>query len=620
MTNRTWRVLCGVTAAVALLCVVECSAAPGDADELAAMEAVANQGRESFFKQDYRAAAQRIEPLAEKLNANKPLYECELASIALLSGDTEKARGHLREAILLLEGFFDEAAEKSAASTWGNEIEKVYKGDPYERALLYAFYGMTLLERGEPDNALAAFKRALLMSGDMTVKSNFGFVQLLAAKCHNLLGELEMRDRMLMDVRMSITLFLNHYKTDDLKTTGGSVNRLNTKVEVRQDGFSRAAQAEYDAIGRHGGTPSQWVAAYTSWGHTASLLKGKASDDVIDWLQPCLPKDKGLGFNTMVVVWNGRGPSMERADFYNEKRVLAKGKANTRLGYSAEALGGSYDNWPWLGNITHLAKQPNWSGINQIRTLKSLDKFSADIKTSLLGTSSSTRDRMTIEADIRGWRCLPHELVFIPLTLPTGKHEVIVTGWEGNFRSVEKTITVDRKPGAAVTFAHITLPEDGDPLKKLQAQPMRKTRDEPEHPAENADWISAATVMVLVDRSQGHAERFANALKSALQKCGCAVVEMPMHESDWLSAAVRENAVLVIPTRQEEQADVVVQQVAVVGAGDDATVARATTLHVWARKEPSQNLTNAALMETLVENLMRAPEFRVALNNTGVTQ
>ena len=468
--------------------------------QLKAMEVTANQGRQQFFKQDYSAAEQCIKPLTTELHASKPLYECELTSIALLAGNEEQAEAHIREAVRLLEQFFDAQGERSAAGIWGNEGKKIYKGDPYERALLYAFYGMFLLERGEVDNALAAFKRALLMDGDtqnQQYQSDFGLIQVLAAKCHDLLGEADLRDVMLAEAFVSVSAVLDYQESSVPKAS--DVSRPNR--------LSHIIQQEYDAFGRAGGAPSPWISALASWGGMERVKQlGGASPEALVWLEQHLPADKGLGFNTLLVGWDGYGPSMVRTGEYGEKRIIVKGeKTDRRLAYSAKINDAYIDGWPWLGNVTYQAVTQGGRKMDNILERQAMIKGTFDKAGNIMiaggaagvgvanALASSGNEwlqyvgyaflalglivkgvqyAMTTEADVRCWQCLPHELNIMPLTLPDGQMDLSLMAWIANYPVTGKTITVQRKPGAAVTLAHVALPNNGDPLEKHQGRAL----------------------------------------------------------------------------------------------------------------------------------------------------
>ncbi len=467
--------------------------------DLKALEETANQGRKQFFNQDYATAGRHIEPLSAELHVNKPLYECELASIAMMAGDTDRAEAHIKEAIGLLEGLHDAGGEKAAASIWGSENKKVYKGDPYERALLYTFYGTFLLNRGETDNALAAFRRALLMDGDTQqgqYQSDFGLIQFLAAKCYDLRGEPGPRDAMLLAAFDSAMAVLTAHET----------------ASKRPDRFLHAIEEEFAVFGAAGEPPSPWISALASWGGIEKIrsMGGGVSEEALAWLEQNLPADKGLGFNTLLVGWDGFGPSMARTGEYGEKRIIITGaKKDTRQAFSVSAGGGkAIDGWPWLGNVTFQASTRGGREMDNIlarqAALKAgLDKSGnlmlagglggAAVASSFINNNSNAGGVVTLvflgiavvgmtvklvqraitpEADTRCWQCLPHELVVVPVTLPDGLSELSVNTWIASYPTAQKTISIERKPEAPITVAHLSLPHADDPLAKLPSRAL----------------------------------------------------------------------------------------------------------------------------------------------------
>ena len=164
--------------------------------QLAAMEDQANAARQCVWAGHCHEAIATFENLVREQHVSQPLYQMELAVACLAAGEDEKAFRALRAAQVSVEWLFDEASEKKAASLWGGESEKVYKGEAHERCSLFFLLGLMMLERGETDNALACFKSALLQDSDVEkdqYKSDYGLLHLMAAKCYELRDESEQR-------------------------------------------------------------------------------------------------------------------------------------------------------------------------------------------------------------------------------------------------------------------------------------------------------------------------------------------------------------------------------------------------------------------------------------------
>jgi tetratricopeptide (TPR) repeat protein len=453
------------------------------AKELAALEQTVELGREKFFKADFDRARGIIASCATEQHVNQPLYKCELASVDLLGGNKEAAEAELKEAVRLLEVFYDQAGEKRAASLWGHESGKVYKGDPYERATLYTLYGMALLEKGEVDNALASFKRALLMDGDTEksqYQSDFGLVLFLAAKCHDLRGEAEQRDAML---RMACEAYLSQPGV--------------------ADGFARAVRRDHElarlAQGGQARPPSPLLTTLCAWGGVDALAQRfDFSKEIKAWLAASVPADKGMGFNTLVVGWDGRGPFMSRAGEYGEKRIIHAGYkiGDFRQAYACcvKPTGAFEDGYPWLGNVSYQAATRGGRKMDNVLENKAAFKGTANTagNAMVIGgaagmaafSNNSSSDPYTslvfagimlggfifkgfsymtkAEADIRCWQCLPDEFFVTPLTLPEGETEIAMSCWVFSAPIAARTVKVARRAGAPVTFVHLPTPRMAD--------------------------------------------------------------------------------------------------------------------------------------------------------------
>ncbi len=94
---------------------------------------------------------------------NFVLERMESASMAMKTGRTGQAALELDQAISSIESVFgyDEAARK-ARSLWYEEGSKVFKGEPYERAMAFYYRGLIFLKTGDLENARACFKNGMM--------------------------------------------------------------------------------------------------------------------------------------------------------------------------------------------------------------------------------------------------------------------------------------------------------------------------------------------------------------------------------------------------------------------------------------------------------------------------
>ncbi|MCP4643631.1 MAG: hypothetical protein GY851_24495, partial [bacterium] len=93
--------------------------------------------------------------------------DLRIASMALDQGDHALARKILIEVTSLMAANLDAnkqigQANRSAASTFGEEREKYFIGDPYEQLFAYLYLGMLDIQAGDYTNAGAMFRSASL--------------------------------------------------------------------------------------------------------------------------------------------------------------------------------------------------------------------------------------------------------------------------------------------------------------------------------------------------------------------------------------------------------------------------------------------------------------------------
>jgi tetratricopeptide (TPR) repeat protein len=92
-------------------------------------------------------------------DASQALFLCEYGSILLAKGDYPEARRILLQAANIMESFGGTEG-REVASVVGEEGHKIWKGEPYERAMNAYYLGLLAYMAGDLDNALAGFKNA----------------------------------------------------------------------------------------------------------------------------------------------------------------------------------------------------------------------------------------------------------------------------------------------------------------------------------------------------------------------------------------------------------------------------------------------------------------------------
>lgn len=461
-------------------------AAGAEHDYAREFEAKSAAPRSAFYSGNYaESAAQFFELSKMKKNGNQPIYCCELISASLLAGDKDLAFKATQRAVKLLEGFWDQKKEKQAASFWGKEADKVYKGDPYERSMLYFLYGVQLLERGDVENAAAAFRRSLLMDGDtekQQYQSDFGLPFFLLAKCNHLLGE---------DAECEENLrraFVGACGDEDFVKP--LKKRIIREFRSRRKGNGVIAPPSPEirdicAIGGRRGV----IAGF-------KLKKTEENREILEWLFS-EPKtlDELMDFDTMAILWNGYGPRMMKTGKHGENRIIVHG-------YLAEEkftvnLDGGKEDLNFIGGLGNINFQATTCGG---REMDNVLKDKAAAKTALhsagtglmaVGTGTvvasslnsnnfssggaygalaglvligigagvdAISDSVNAEADTRNWRCLPYEMQFACFSSGESA-SLFVTSWLNEVKKREKTFPIPPAGSAAeqasVRFVHI---------------------------------------------------------------------------------------------------------------------------------------------------------------------
>lgn len=93
-------------------------------------------------------------------------WQMEMISNLLLKGDREESHRLMMSTREDIELLFDPDSESKAVSLWHGENAKVFKGEGWERATLYALLAFSFLDRGDWDGAIRCAKNGLLCDSD----------------------------------------------------------------------------------------------------------------------------------------------------------------------------------------------------------------------------------------------------------------------------------------------------------------------------------------------------------------------------------------------------------------------------------------------------------------------
>ncbi len=140
-------------------------------NELAEMEKLSFNANQDFLNENYLGAEKTLLNLTKERTVSLPLYQMELLSVLIMSGkhqEAHKLMGNIHQDLELL--FDDEMAEK-ALSVWSGEVNKVYKGDAYERSTFYLFMALSFIRQGKYQEAVGCVKNGLLADADSRMEN-----------------------------------------------------------------------------------------------------------------------------------------------------------------------------------------------------------------------------------------------------------------------------------------------------------------------------------------------------------------------------------------------------------------------------------------------------------------
>lgn len=140
----------------------------------------------------------QADKLAKEGELNRVLNQMELGLMAMSAGRPDTARQAFDDVLTQIEKTHagTEQAAK-ARSLWYEEGSKIFKGEPYERAMAYYYRGILFLKEHDYDNARACFSSGILQDAfaeEEQNRSDFAVLDLLMAYACHLQGDFAVRN------------------------------------------------------------------------------------------------------------------------------------------------------------------------------------------------------------------------------------------------------------------------------------------------------------------------------------------------------------------------------------------------------------------------------------------
>ncbi len=163
---------------------------------------IANRAIESYYAGDLAGATKLMQPLAKKTNQNFVLNNARLGSIALANYDLDTAENAFLAAYEVINSTGVNNGGRTLGAVLVDEKIKVWKGEPYERAMVNFYLGVIYYMRHDYNNARAAFENALFKLRDYAdndkdykeYENDFAPAVLMLAKSFQRLGRQDLAE------------------------------------------------------------------------------------------------------------------------------------------------------------------------------------------------------------------------------------------------------------------------------------------------------------------------------------------------------------------------------------------------------------------------------------------
>lgn len=333
-----------------------------------------------YHAADYIQAAKILEPLAEKTDENFVLNNLRLGSCWLAAQHLDDSQRAFLKAYEVINSLGVNDGGRTLGAVLVSENIKIWKGEPFERAMANFYLGLTFYIQRDYANARGAFENALFKLKDYDpdqdkdvgdLENRFALAQLMLAKSWQRLG-----------------------REDQAKSYFETVARDHPGLAELADPIVNARSN---------------VLLVVDYGYGPQKVR-KASGDI-------------LGF----------APTPAQAGSIPRPRVIVDDQALAVADLARPTI-----------DLLALAQQRRWQSIDTIRTIKSalgsgliiaggyegLRKHS-DPEASIALIAAGLLLKATSQADIRQWEMLPRTTFLIPLSLPPGDHRITVSFPDG---------------------------------------------------------------------------------------------------------------------------------------------------------------------------------------------
>ena len=410
---------------------------PKTEEELAQMEVTNDEAHAAFLAQNYGEAEKKLKKLTEQKTVSLPLYRMEMISLMLMQGRFDEAHALMEAQHQDIETLFDEKMAEKALSVWHGEVNKVFKGDAYERSTFYALMALSFLRQKNYEDAIRCVKNGLLADADSNKEEAVGDYPLL------------------------------YY-----------IGYLASKKKNDQ-----SEAAEY------------WRFLVESLAMRGIRLYDQNGKALLD--KNCFEHWQKRNPNVLLVVWSGLPPTVLCGGEYKHIRSLIRG-ANPFHAMNVSVNGADLGFLPnKLGDVEYQAITRGGRLMDNVLNDKATAKKTMEVTRNVMfvvgtgliiagsrtmsalpvgmslmgagvgcyvigGTAWIIGSMMNPAADARYWRNLPGQFYIVPLELPVGKHTVRLTGYRYSDQVFNADFPVEVTDAQAMQVLHMPMMSSGN--------------------------------------------------------------------------------------------------------------------------------------------------------------
>jgi hypothetical protein len=224
---------------------------------------------------------------------DRVLNQMEIGARSFWKGDHATSKAALDDAIGQIGRVFANSPDAAKArQLWYDEGSKTFKGEPYERVMVYFYRGLGYLRDGDFENARAAFRQGQMQDAfaeESQNRADFGLLVFLEAWASHQNGDADLRDESLARLKALRPDFPGIGKGDDtlvLLETGAAPRKLGDGLDHSYFVYRRGKNIAVDAaeVVRAGQAQRAyrmediyWQASTRGGREVDKILQGKAS-------------------------------------------------------------------------------------------------------------------------------------------------------------------------------------------------------------------------------------------------------------------------------------------------------------------------------------------------------